>query len=751
MTRTSTLRSLSRRRVGVLAVAALALAGVVAPGVAEAAGELPGGTTPATAVAVALDSSFPGSNLGATSVGSYITAPGALPYWSATVWYSFATTVPGTVTALTSSNTYDTTLEIWTSAQTFVTQNDDASGPTLASAVQAVVPAGTYLLGLGGWNSGKGTATVSLDFSPAIPTAPTGLLATPGDGVASVSWDALAAGWEVTGYDLSCTENGGAPYLCGSTVAPAPGEPAPTALDLTGLTNGSVYTVSVTATNASGVSPVAGPVSVTPQAVTATTVTVAPTTLVSGQAFVVIASVTDVSDSTQVTAGSITVTVDGVPVADADPGAGFTSAPLMHLAGPMTVVATYSGTGAFLASSGTVSLTVAQQTQALTLDPLPADLVFGDTVVPHATSSHGLPVTFSATGACTVVVVDGVQELHMTGVGACELTASQAGTSEVTSASATASAQVAQAPQVITVTPLTDMVYGTTQPASATSDAGLPVALAASGACTLADGTLSTVGVGVCTVTATQDGDASYLPAAPVTVTLDVAKRPDTVTLSELPTIITGVAQLPVTASSAVGLPVTIEGSGACMVVDGDVVTMDVGQCTVTASTVGDDLTEPASDTVVILVSARPASVFAQLVGTVGSDVSDVQVRGSGSGLRPGTSLTLVVQSTPRIVGLVTTSRTGTAVTSAALPALSDGTHHLIATGTSLDGTVVTSQVAFGVEDGVITWVGVPAALAATGPGLDGAATLAALWLLTGAGLVTVRRTMLRRRRVVAR
>ena len=172
MTRTTASRRLSRRHVGVMAVAALALAGV-APGVAEAAGELPGGLTPETAVAVGLDTSFPGSNQAATSVSAYPN----LPYWSSTVWYSFTTSVPGVVTAQTYDRTYDTTLEIWTSARTFVAENDDYVG--LASRVQAGVSPGDYLLGLGGFAGAKGTATVSLTFTPMVPTAPTALQVTP--------------------------------------------------------------------------------------------------------------------------------------------------------------------------------------------------------------------------------------------------------------------------------------------------------------------------------------------------------------------------------------------------------------------------------------------------------------------------------------------------------------------------------------------------------------------------------------------
>jgi hypothetical protein len=60
--------------------------------------------------------------------------------------------------------------------------------------------------------------------------------------------------------------------------------------------------------------------------------------------------------------------------------------------------------------------------------------------------------------------------------------------------------------------------------AFAASSSGLPVTLAASGACALAAGMVTVLGAGNCTITASQAGDATYLPAPDVSRTLTIGR-----------------------------------------------------------------------------------------------------------------------------------------------------------------------------------------------------------------------------------
>lgn len=129
------------------------------------------------------------------------------------------------------------------SAYTFTVTATNSAGTSLASAATApVTPA-----------------------APTGPVAPTGVTAVAGNAQASVTWQVPASdgGSPITSYTVSVnTVNGAAPATPISVTVNAP---ATTAV-VTGLTNGSVYTFVVTATNAIGASPASNPCGgVTPQ------------------------------------------------------------------------------------------------------------------------------------------------------------------------------------------------------------------------------------------------------------------------------------------------------------------------------------------------------------------------------------------------------------------------------------------------------------------------------------------------------
>lgn len=99
-----------------------------------------------------------------------------------------------------------------------------------------------------------------------------------------------------------------------------------------------------------------------------------------------------------------------------------------------------------------------------------------------------------------------------------------------------------------------------------TASSGLPVTLAASGACTVSGYAVTVTAVGTCTLTASQPGDGTHSAATPVTRTVTVSKGTSTVTLSGLDQTYDGTPR-PVTASAAPGpgdgtLTVSYNGSG---------------------------------------------------------------------------------------------------------------------------------------------------------------------------------------------
>src|SRR5213078_3090969 len=103
---------------------------------------------------------------------------------------------------------------------------------------------------------GTGAPSGSAGVTPAtVPGAPTIGTATPGNGQATVSFTPPASngGSAITGYTMSC----------GAFSASGAASP----ITVTGLTNGTTYGCTVTATNATGTGPASGSASVTPATV----------------------------------------------------------------------------------------------------------------------------------------------------------------------------------------------------------------------------------------------------------------------------------------------------------------------------------------------------------------------------------------------------------------------------------------------------------------------------------------------------
>jgi hypothetical protein len=82
---------------------------------------------------------------------------------------------------------------------------------------------------------------------------------------------------------------------------------------------------------------------------------------------------------------------------------------------------------------------------------------------------------------------------------------------------------VARSDQTITFAPIEDTTFGSSPlTLTAMASSGLPVTFAAAGSCAVSGSTLTLVGVGLCTVTASQAGSDSYHPAPNVERTFRV-------------------------------------------------------------------------------------------------------------------------------------------------------------------------------------------------------------------------------------
>jgi hypothetical protein len=144
---------------------------------------------------------------------------------------------------------------------TVVTGSPPATNATVSGLTNGV----TYTFTVTASNAvGTGPASAASNAvtptAPTAPAAPSGVTATAGNTVATVTWTAPATGGSpITSYTVT-------PYLAGQaqTTKTVTGSPPVTSTAITGLTNGSSYTFTVTATNAIGT----GPASATSNAVT---------------------------------------------------------------------------------------------------------------------------------------------------------------------------------------------------------------------------------------------------------------------------------------------------------------------------------------------------------------------------------------------------------------------------------------------------------------------------------------------------
>ena len=169
-------------------------------------------------------------------------------------------------------------------------------------------------------------------------------------------------------------------------------------------------------------------------------------------------------------------------------------------------------------------LATATSSQSITFAAL-ANKTYGDPdFTVNATASSGLPVTFTASGNCTLSGMT----VHITGAGSCTITASQPGGGGYpAAASVSRTFSIAKASQTITFAALANKKVGDPDfTIGASASSRLPVAFAASGRCTVTGARVHLTGAGSCTITATQAGNANYGPAPAVARTFSILGRP---------------------------------------------------------------------------------------------------------------------------------------------------------------------------------------------------------------------------------
>jgi len=223
-------------------------------------------------------------------------------------------------------------------------------------------------------------------------------------------------------------------------------------------------------------------------------------------------------------------------------------------AGSYAVVASLSNPN-YAAANATGTLTINQATATLSLSNLTQSYDGAGKAATVTTSPPDLAgVTMTYDGAATLPV----------NVGSYAVVASLSNPN-YTAANATGTLTINAANQTISFGELADKTYGNAPfQVSATASSGLAVSFSASGNCTIAGATVTIIGAGSCTVTASQAGGGNYSAASPVDRTFSIAKAPATISLSGLSKTYTGQPQSATASTSPTGLEgVTITYNGS--------------------------------------------------------------------------------------------------------------------------------------------------------------------------------------------
>ncbi|MBS2025352.1 MAG: fibronectin type III domain-containing protein [Deltaproteobacteria bacterium] len=269
----------------------------------------------------------------------------------------------------------------------------DVDVPTRTATIGSLNQRSSYRFEIAATNAvgDSPTSTPSASVTiPGAPDAPTNLTATPLDSGARLTWTApFDGGLTITGY-VAFVFNGAS-----TTTQSAVG--TITTMDLTGLSNGTTYTVTLAATNPDGTGAHSGPVTVTPAPLASTAFT-----------FQAPAFTPNGSTSTYVTQGATFGAALTSPTAGATyawqvtggtiNGSGTTTTVSILAGAPGTLTATVTGTNGNGATSSTQSLTVVSPPATLTISGLPSNTM---TVTGGATFSVPATLTRTYTWAIT--------------------------------------------------------------------------------------------------------------------------------------------------------------------------------------------------------------------------------------------------------------------------------------------------------------------------------------------------------------
>lgn len=262
-------------------------------------------------------------------------------------------------------------------------------------------------------------------------------------------------------------------------------------------------------------------------------------------------------------------------------------------AGTTEIVASQDGDAThYAATPVTRTFTVNKQAQTLNF-PAFGPKVYGDApIVLNATTDKNLTVRYEAEGNAVSIENNIVTIVRP---GSAKITATQEGNKNYLAIEPIVrDINVSKAQQTINWAEIPNKTFGDVPfQLPETTDKGLAIAYSSSNEAIaeVSGNTVTIKGAGSAEITATQEGNEFYNPAAAVTLTINVAKAYQTIHFPEFGTVVYGSAPitLAATAQSTAGMRYESSDSKVATV-EGDVLTVTgAGKCYITAYSDGDD------------------------------------------------------------------------------------------------------------------------------------------------------------------
>ncbi|MEC4048581.1 YDG domain-containing protein, partial [Flavobacterium sp. SUN046] len=345
-------------------------------------------------------------------------------------------------------------------------------------------------------------------------------------------------------------------------------------------------------------------------------------------------------------------------------------------AGTSTITANQAAATGYTSGSTTATLTVNKASQAITFAATNSKTFGSADFAPGATSAtSGVnAITYTSSNPSVATIVSG--NIHIIGVGASTITASQGSSANYNAATdATQTLTINGASQSITFAATNTKTFGDADyvPGATSATSGVNAITYTSSntaVATIVDGNIHIVGAGTTTITASQGASANYLAASDVSQTLTVNKANQSITFGALAVKLDNDAPFSLTATATSGATVTYTSSNtAVATVDGNVVTIvGAGTSTITASQAGNDNYNAASNVSQLLTVSSTAKQdqtisFGSLSNVTYGDDSFSLTATATSGntityVSSNTAVATVSGNTVSIVGVGTTSIT---------------------------------------------------------------------------------------------